>query len=339
MTVDSSWREPSRRLRLAGWFFGLLALAAVIALAAHVGDVERFLRLLRSLAPGWLLLALLLQAGTYCSTAIAWRLGLRQAGSDLPLRGLLPLALAKLFVDQAIPSGGMSGTGFLVAALTRRRVQGSVCMSVLLVNLVGHFGAYVMAALAAIVVLWLAHTVESWMVGVTTLFVLVSLSIPICALSLHRIGHREPPWLRRIPGVAPLLDAFADAPLTLLRRPRLVMAMTALSIAVVVFDSTTLWVMLHAIGQSVPYRFVFPSFVLAMMVAMLGPIPLGLGTFEATSTASLVLLGVPIEAALTGTLLLRGCTTWLPMVPGMILVRRELQAGKGSTRERSSSRA
>jgi hypothetical protein len=37
------------------------------------------------------------------------------------------------------------------------------------------------------------------------------------------------------------------------------------------------------------------------------------------------LLGVPIEAALAATLLLRGFTVWLPMLPGVWLARRGLR--------------
>jgi len=60
------------------------------------------------------------------------------------------------------------------------------------------------------------------------------------------------------------------------------------------------------------------------MVATFGLVPLGLGTFEATCVAMLRTLGVLLEAALTATLLLRGFTLWLPMLPGLLLARREL---------------
>ena len=52
----------------------------------------------------------------------------------------------------------------------------------------------------------------------------------------------------------------------------------------------------------------FVSFIMSSMAATLGPIPLGLGTFEAACVGMLSLLGVAIEAALAATLLLRGLT-------------------------------
>ena len=322
----------ARWLHWAGWVFGLLALFAFAAVAAHLADIERIVELLRSLSPAWLLLALLLQAATYLSLAVAWQNGLHHAGVERSLRSLLPLTLAKLFVDQAAPTGGISGTAFLVAALVRRGIDAPACMAVLLANLVGHYGANLLAALAAIALLWQAHEARPWMVGVFALFALVSVVIPAAMLALPRYGSRAPSWLLRVPGVASLVRAADDAPMTLLHRPGVLATMTSLSVAVILLDAATLWVMLAALGLPASFQIAFPSYLLAMMVATVGPIPLGLGTFEATCAAVLVLQGIPIEGALTATLLLRGFTTWLPLLPGLVLVRRELRLAHGASR-------
>lgn len=324
MCADAVPRRASSLMHWAGWVFGLLALLALIAVVVHLGDIKRFLTLLRSLAPAWLLLALLLQIGTYTSVAVTWQHGLRPVGGVLSLHKLLPLALAKLFVDQTVPTGGISGTAFLVTALTRRGIPAHACLAALLATLVGHYAAYLLAALVGIGLLAIAHETRAWMVSVFALFALMSLAIPVGVLALRRYGRSEPPWLLRIPGVASLLEAATKAPLTLVRRPRMLLEMTGLSLAIILLDAATLWVMLHALGLHTPYPVVFPSFLLAMMVTTIGPIPLGLGSFEATCVAALTLQGVPIEGALTATLLLRGFTTWLPMLPGLFLARHEL---------------
>lgn len=325
MPPDPAHKKDAHWLQWAGWSVGLLALLALVAVVTHLGDIERILTLLRSLAPAWLLLALLLQLGTYASVAVTWNRGLRRVGYLLSLRTLLPLALAKLFVDQTVPTGGISGTAFLVAALKRHGVPAPACLAALLATLVGHYAAYLLAALAAVVLLLIAHETRAWMVSVFVLFALISLLIPLGIFAIRWYGRREPSWLLRIPGAASLLEAATKAPLTLVRQPRVVLDMTALSLAVILLDAATLWVMLHALGLHTPYQVVFPSFLLAMMVAMIGPIPLGLGSFEATCVTALTLQGVPIEGALTATLLLRGCTTWLPMLPGLFLTRHELR--------------
>jgi len=77
---------------------------------------------------------------------------------------------------------------------------------------------------------------------------------------------------------------------------------------------------------------VFVSFVFASVVATLALVPGGIGTFEGSSVVMLHAHGVELEAALAATLLLRGFTFWLPMLPGLVLARRELRApGAAST--------
>lgn len=65
---------------------------------------------------------------------------------------------------------------------------------------------------------------------------------------------------------------------------------------------------------------------MASLAATLILMPGGLGTFETACVAMLTLLRVPVEAALAATLLQRGLTYWLPMLPGLWLSRREIRS-------------
>jgi uncharacterized membrane protein YbhN (UPF0104 family) len=76
---------------------------------------------------------------------------------------------------------------------------------------------------------------------------------------------------------------------------------------------------------NVPFGAAFVPFMIASIVVTLGPIPMGLGSFEAVSIGTLRAMGVPFEAALSGTLLFRGFTLWLPLIPGMISSRKILK--------------
>jgi len=60
---------------------------------------------------------------------------------------------------------------------------------------------------------------------------------------------------------------------------------------------------------------------MASVAATVGIMPGGLGTFEAASVGVLTLTGTSVTSALAATLLLRGFTFWLPMVPGLVLLR------------------
>ena len=91
-----------------------------------------------------------------------------------------------------------------------------------------------------------------------------------------------------------------------------------------VLDVATLDVLLRSIGHPAPFQILFTSFVLASIAATLSLLPGGVGSFEAGAVASMRYLGIPLEVALTGTLLLRGLTLWLPMLPGIWFARHEM---------------
>jgi uncharacterized protein (TIRG00374 family) len=308
------------------WFLGIILLSGLIVSITHFGEIEHFVHLLRNSQPSWLIMAFLLQVATYFSVALVWQMALRQGGMKYSLLTLAPLGVAKLFSDQAMPSGGITGTAFFVSALKRRGVPTPLCMGAMLVSLVTYYAAYLLAAVASIILLRFYHATNPWIIFITSLFCLVAVAIPSGVLLLKHWG-RAPlsAWLLRFPGVKNLLQAFADAPGELLHKPALVAWAIFLQASVFLLDSATLWVMLRAIGQPVSLMIAFPSFVLASIAATLGPIPLGLGTFEATCVAMLNVLGIQLEAALTATLLLRGFTLWLPMLPGLWLTRREIR--------------
>jgi uncharacterized protein (TIRG00374 family) len=97
-----------------------------------------------------------------------------------------------------------------------------------------------------------------------------------------------------------------------------------LELVIFLVDATTLYVLLFAVGVDCNPLIVFASFMAASVVAMIGLVPGGMGTFEGTCVAMLHAHGISLEAALACTLLLRGFTFWLPMLPGLWLARREL---------------
>jgi hypothetical protein len=66
-----------------------------------------------------------------------------------------PRGIAKLFTDQVVPSGGVSGAILVARGLVRRGVPTNIAMAVLLVGLVAYFGAYLASVLASLGILWL----------------------------------------------------------------------------------------------------------------------------------------------------------------------------------------
>ncbi len=77
-----------------------------------------------------------------------------------------------------------------------------------------------------------------------------------------------------------LLWELTDAPADPLHSPRLLLHTVGLQFCIFVLDALTLWLAFNTIGEVPPLWAVFVSFAIASMVATIGTIPVGLGTFE-----------------------------------------------------------
>jgi uncharacterized protein (TIRG00374 family) len=308
------------------WISGLLILAGVVLVALHFTELARFVELARRAEPAWLLLAAALQAATYFAAAGVWWVALKRAKHPRPYLALVPMGLAKLFVDQALPTGGIGGTLLVVAGLDRRGVPKGVAMAVLLIGMISYYAAYLVAVAVALAVLFVNHALNGLILAGAAIFVLIAFGVPLGVLLVRRWVRVWPFTLipKLVPALNVLVEAMEQAPSRILRDPVSLAIAGLLQFVVFALDALTLWTMLHAVGSDDGPLNAFAAFVSASVAATVGPMPLGLGTFEAVSTAALNLQGQSVATALTATLLLRGFTFWLPMIPGLILARREL---------------
>lgn len=319
--MPSAGKTGGRRWR--SWLSGLLVTAALIAAVLHFGDLQRFATLVRQARPLWLGLALVFQSGTYVAVASGWRQVLHAAGHDRSLAPLVRIAVTKLFADQAVPTGGMSGNVLLVDQLIGLGIPRGVASAALIVSIVGFYAAYALCALATFALLWLNHEASPALASVLTIFLVLAVGIPAIALWLgRRAAGRLAERLRKIGWLSKMLETVAAAPPDLLRDRRLLARVAACNMAVFAADAMTLWICLHALGMGAAPWKAFVALITASIVATIGPIPMGLGTYEASSTAMLHLLGVPAEGAFAATMLLRLFILWLPLLPGLLLMRK-----------------
>lgn len=331
MNADKTARPVTGRQlapgRLLGWLFAFAVLGGLISLVVHLGEVEHFGELLQRARPGWLLIGLLFQTLTYLCAAWVWYRTLPELAEHVPLRSLVPLSVAKLFADQAMPSGGISGALLTVAGLRHRGVSESHALAVLLVSLVSYYAAYLAATITALLLLWFRHAVSPVLGVLAAMFSLVAAGVPAVVLRGHRRLMRPlPRWLEKRPGIDLLREALARAQGNLLGNRRLLLITTAMQAMVFALDAATLWAMLQAIGHAQEFTVAVVAFVMASVIGTLSPLPLGIGAFESGCVALLMQLGTDIEPALAATLLLRGFTLWLPMLPGLWLMHREMHA-------------
>src|SRR5581483_11102971 len=246
-------QHPARRSgwrRLLSWLPTVIVVPALVAIVWQYSSLERFASLVENAQPQWLLPALASQIATYVFAALAWRPVLHRVGQQRPFWTLFRLSIAKLYTDQAIPTGGVSGTVLVMKALTRRGVPGPAAMAALLVGMVSYYAADVAAALACLALLWRHDNASLPILALVAAFVAVEIAIPSAVLWARRHANhdRVRGWIDRLPGVPAILDAVADAPSDLLRDPALIAAAFACQLAIILLDSLTLWLVCQAIG-------------------------------------------------------------------------------------------
>jgi uncharacterized protein (TIRG00374 family) len=314
------------RGRWRRWIFPVLLFGALIVAVLHFGDLKKFAQLLEKAQPAWLVVGLALQAATYWFLSAQWWLALKHAGSPLSMKELLPLTITKLFADQVVPTAGVSGNVLLVDRLCAKKVPRENAVAATILAIIAYYLSYAVSTVAAVALLWVRGKLSLLLLGLAALLLAVAAAIPAGALWLTDNGGRAlPEWLRKRSSVRQLVDMVGEAPSDLVRDRRLIVEMALLNLGVFLADVATMVACLLAVGEQARFGASFVAFAIASIVVTLGPVPLGLGSFEATSIGMLRLMGVGFEAAFAATLLYRGFALWLPLVLGMILTRRELK--------------
>ena len=323
MVIFGVAKAKTQKTGRAIWMTGMLLLLVVFGLVAYFGEGRRFAELLKHARPGWLAVAIALQSATYVCAAGVWSRALLRQGHYTPLGKLFALGLAKTFVDQVVPSGGISGTVLVARALRRTGLPNKSAVNTVLAGLIAFYIAFALAVAAALLILWANGRVSRLVFTAAAGFSLVVAAVPVAILWMTRRSRKTfPGWVRRIGFLKNFLAALSE-PSRVLRDPGFLIEASALQLGVIVLDAATIGVLLYAVGSEARPSAVFAGFSMASAVATVSPIPGGLGTFDGTLIAMLRAFRVPLEAALAATGLFRGVSPVLPMVPGFLLARKE----------------
>ncbi|MHB8872560.1 MAG: lysylphosphatidylglycerol synthase transmembrane domain-containing protein [Myxococcaceae bacterium] len=299
--------------------FALLAVVVIAAL--HVSEEREFVRIAERTQPWWLAIAIFLQAGTYLAQGESWRVVTRAAGVAVPSSAAFKLSLAKLFVDQALPTAGVSGTVVVARALEQRGVSRAVVMASVVVDTVSYYGANVLTLALALLITVVGGHASPLIVGAALFFVLLSAVLTTTALALSGRKSAGPRWLRRIPLLKSALSLLGEADPALARSPRLIVMSGLFQLAIVLLDASTVWILIRSLGEVASPTGVFASFMVSSLLRTIAIVPGGLGVFEAASVVTLKLVGVAVPVGLAATLLFRGLSFWLPMAPGLVFSR------------------
>ena len=304
-----------------------MLLAAVVVVGRHLSEACDFARLADHARPSWLLIAVALQAVTYVSQGQVYRVVAHADGDVLGILAGARLSITKLFVDQAIPSAGLSGTVAVAASLQQRGISRGIVSAGILADLTGDYAAYALCLVVSLFVRTARGKGSSIVLASALTFVLFAIASMMFAISLA--GRRRritvPAALARFRAVRSTLEYIRDAEPRLARSRKALLQSSACHLAILFCDASTVWILILAFGGGGPRGGVFTSFIVSNVLRTVAFFPGGLGTFEAASVAMLHAGGIPVALALSATLVFRGLSFWLPMLPGCWLWRRQMR--------------
>lgn len=309
------------------WLLGAAVFGAVFVVVLQFSEAAEFWRLLRNIEPGWVLVAAICQAATYhCETQV-WRTVTIAAGTPVRLSTAWQLSIAKLFVDQAVPTGGLSGTLVYVEGLRRAGLERRVAFSGVVVDAFSYYCAYALCVAVALVVAAAQDNLNGPLAAIATAFAMLSTAFALAVLM--QFGLRQGPLrraLERLHVIGRVMKVLQEIDPKLAHDPRVLARALLWQIGIQLLDALSLWLLLLALGWKTDLHVVFTSYMFSALFRTLSFSPGGLGTFEAAAVMILRSAAVPIETAFAATVLFRGLNFWLPMLPGMWFARRVLRA-------------
>jgi putative membrane protein len=312
-----------------GLLFGLLAIAAFVALNRH--DLSRMGAVLASM-PAPIAVSVIVHAVQVALTALAWR-ALVPRVLRPPVALMVRLRWYRESAASLLPGGGVLGQAAAARLLARHGVPGEIAGATAVVDMTAEAGSQLVFTLAGLGLLLAAHRVASIMeadaaAGVVVVAIgAVAIVIAQRHLPLRWLEARMARLARRWSGLRPeWVGEFHRALLHLHAQPRAVGAALLWHGSAWLLGTVEIACVFTLLGQRINLTDALIIESLAQALRNAGVmLPGALGVQEGAVVASAALVGVPPGVALT-TALVRRARDIIFGLPGVIAWQRSEMA-------------
>ncbi len=321
---------------------GLIALILILVL--NFGHFQQFVEIIGRARWYILLFILVAQAFSYLSKSKYYQSFFAIFGYRLAIRKLYEAALAINFVNQAFPSGGVSGASYLSRFLKDDVPVGKTTLAQL--------GSYVFTFLSFLavlsfgfVLLFLGNNLSKVTVRIVVLFILLIIVSGLLLVTVVNDRQRIEKLAERIVGflnrtklklfkrrrvvvrhehLKRFFDEFYEGYHFLMQErghwPRLL----GFSLGGNVAEVATVYVVFAAFGVWVNPGVVIVGYTIANMLSIVSIVSSGAGLYEATMVGAFVALGVPFALALSVVLVYRVLNFVVFLPAGYLIYRKNL---------------
>jgi uncharacterized membrane protein YbhN (UPF0104 family) len=303
--VTVSDRPPvtaGRRLWFRSGITLAVLIAAAVVLAAHRAMLDSGTDRLAAADGEWLLLACCATAATWVCAAVA------QQGAvveRLPRGRLVAAQFAACAANHMLPAGagaGMVNLRFLTrCGLSTRRSATALAVKATVAGIV--------RCVLGVALLVASPGAVPLPARVPHALVLAPIAAAVLVLAVMVSGRLRRAVGRAMAGVRDVHRSRARA-----------CALWGGSVGFALLHAGVVVAVLHALGLALPVGHVVIAYLVASGAAALLPTPGGLGSLDAALAYSLTAAGAPGQTAVSAVIGYRLLTSWLPMVPGLLVL-------------------
>lgn len=321
------WFSPSRIV-----FYTLSILVFYLAVR-YVGKLEGIKSLLLEMSPVWLFLAVLSQIATYFFNALILYVLLERNIGNADFFTLFKISIVTIFVNQTLPSGGLSGNGYIFNQFVKRDVNvlrafralilESICYYIaMILSLVVFYSWYVSSTSSS------NHIISYTAMGGVAFFILLGIvmliisnqhTVSFILNKLGRFGHIKR-YMDKT-NLSSLIGKRSVSLNVLVSKKKNSLLAVFLQLCLIGCDIITAFAIIKGFHVQLPFVHIAFALLLSIVIGALPISPGSLIAYEGAMTYFLTVLGSPVHAALIVTLLFRFLTFWLPMPVGLLLYR------------------
>ena len=341
------------RISLSRFAFYFITLAALVLIYLKFSEVKLIKDLFLRSNLFWLLGVIITQVISYYFTALNYRDVLRVKDLEVGVKELFPVTFVIQFLNQALPSAGISGQAFFIQYLKKFGLNVAEGIGRAILELTTLYMAFGIFFIASAIMMLRGGILDSRPEAIYFIYAFSFFAVVAFALFFvlqRRKRGRLAQWLinklhryfenrskkngeaANVAGngtnnhtshVAMIFDQFKQTLNIgeLKKRARPFWLAFFWQCMILLASIFTLYFLSFAVDSKISFAVAFITFTLTKFLSMVSFIPGALGVFEGGMTLILISFGVPAEPAFAMTLLLRAFSFWFPMPVGWILYR------------------
>ena len=349
----SEFQPLSRpRISLSRFAFYFITLAALVLIYLKFSEVKLIKDLFLRSNLFWLIGVIITQVISYYFIALNYRDVLRVKDLEVGVKELFPVTFVIQFLNQALPSAGLSGQVFFVQYLKKFGLTVAEGIGRAILELTTLYMAFGVFFIASAVMMLRGGIVDSHPEAIYFIYAFSFFAVVAFALFFVLQRRKRGPMARWIINklhryfenkkkkgqkngndaennsnhashVTMIFDQFKQTLNIgeLKKRAGPFWSAFFWQCAILLASVCTLYFLSFAVDYKISFAVAFITFTLTKFLSMISFIPGALGVFEGGMTLILVSFGVPAEQAFAMTLLLRAFSFWFPMPVGWILYR------------------